>query len=82
MNKKGNTFIGIVLGLLIFVFGVLIVPYIADDITDTRVTLNCANPSDITGGTMLTCLQMSIIIPYFIWLFVSIFLGLIIGGKI
>lgn len=82
MNKKGNIFLGVIIGMFIFISGVLIVPFLADDISTLRTNLNCANPSQITGGVMVTCLLNSALIPYFIWFFTSIALGFIIGGKI
>jgi hypothetical protein len=78
MKRKGNIFFGAVVGLIIFVFGVLIIPFFADDITTTRVALDCTNTS-IYDGTKLTCLGTDLVIPYFIWFFVSVAVGYFVG---
>lgn len=80
MNKKGASMLGIVLGLFIFMMGVLFIPFITDDITTSRVDLDCTNTS-ITDGTKLTCLGIDIVIPYLIWLFVSLAMGLMTEDK-
>lgn len=80
MNKKGNVFLNLVLGIFIFISGVLIYPYITDDITTTRALLNCENFAGLSNGTIIQCLITSGIAPYFIWFFISIALGFIIGG--
>jgi len=79
MNKRGNIFLGVVVFLFIFVFGVLFMPFITDDITTTRTSLNCSN-SSISDGTKLQCLGIDIVIPYFIWFFVSVGAGYL-GGR-
>ena len=81
MNKKGAVFFGIILGISIFIFGVLFIPFLMDDITTFRSAMNCASPSSITSGDMLSCLISDTTIPYLIWFFSSLALGLIMGGK-
>lgn len=80
MNKKANIFTGIVLFLLIFFTGVLIIPYFTDDIVSVRTLLSCASPLDISDGTKLMCLNIDLLIPYFIWFITSVSLGYL-GGK-
>ena len=80
MNKKGSLFFGITLGIFIFVIGALFIPFFADDITTSRTQLDCTNMS-ITDGTKLACLQVDLLIPYIIWFFVSLALGLIMGAN-
>lgn len=79
MNRKGSLFLGIALALFIYVSGVLIMPFIADDIATFRVDLDCYN-SAISGGNKITCLYGGALMPYFIWFFISLAVGLIIGG--
>lgn len=80
MNKKGSVFLGLALGIFIFIMGILILPFILDDITISRVSLSCSDTS-ISSGNKLTCLFISAVTPYFIWLIVSLALGLVIGGA-
>ena len=56
MNKRGNIFFGVTLAIVIFVFGVLFMPFLADDITTSRAGLDCTN-SSISSGTKLNCLM-------------------------
>lgn len=79
MNKKGELFFGIFLGLFLFVIGVLFIPFLTDDITTARTDLNCENPASLTGGVMLECLTIDLVAPYLIWFFVSLAIGYIIG---
>ena len=79
INKKGSIFLGVTIGIFIYIIGVLFIPFITDDITTTRNELDCTNAS-ITGGTMITCLMVDSLIPYIIWFFISLLLGFIVGG--
>ena len=80
MNKRGSIFLGLGLGIFIFITGVLILPFIADDVTTFRTALNCATAGSISDGTKLTCLFGGAIVPYYIWFFSSLALGVVIGG--
>ena len=82
MNKKGSVFFSVVIGLIVFMTGVLFIPFIVDDITTFRTALDCEMTGTITSGTMMTCLFGSALIPYFIWFFTSLALGFIAGGKL
>lgn len=77
-NKKGNIFWGITIGFFLFAMGVLIIPFITDDITTARTGLDCSN-STISDGTKFTCLQHDLVVPYLIWFFVSIAIGYFMG---
>ncbi len=80
MNKRGAIFLGLSLGIFLFIMGVLIMPFILDDITTARTSLDCGGDS-ISDGTKLVCLLISGLNPYYIWLFTSLAVGLIIGGA-
>ncbi len=80
-NKKGNVFFGVGLGLFLFVTGVLILPFLTDDITTARANLGCELPATISSGTMFVCLGISGIAPYFIWFFLSLAIGFILGSN-
>lgn len=80
MNKKGSFLLSVSIGLFIYIMGVLFIPFITDDITTTRNDLDCTN-SSITDSTKLTCLAVDLVVPYFIWFFISLLIGFIIGGT-
>ncbi len=81
MNKKGNVYFGIGMGIFIFIMGVLFLPFILDDIDTSRNALSCSTPESISDGIKLTCLAISGLVPYYLWFFISIALGYIIGSK-
>jgi len=78
MNKRGNIFMGVVVALILYVFGILFIPFLTDDITTARSDLDCSNAS-IYDGTKLQCLGIDIVIPYFIWFIISASLGYLAG---
>ena len=82
MNKKGSIVFSVVIGLILFMTGVLFMPFFVDDITTFRTELDCTNTGSITDGTMMTCLFGSALLPYFIWFFSSLALGFVVGGRI
>jgi len=78
MNSKGSFFLGFIIFLIIFINGVLFIPFFQDDITTARTDLNCSDDT-ISSGNMITCLIVDSTIPYFIILFISVGLGYIVG---
>ena len=80
MNKRGNIFFGIAIFFLIYVFGVLFLPFIADDIATTRIQLDCTNVN-IIDGAKLNCLLTDVLMPYFILFFISASAGFLIGRN-
>lgn len=79
MNKRGSAFFGVTIGIVVFIFGVLFLPFLMDDVTTFRGAMDCSN-TDISGGTMFSCLIGDAAIPYLVWFFISLALGFIIGG--
>lgn len=80
MNKKGNIFFGLGIFALIYIFGVLFIPFITDDITTTRIDLDCTN-SSITDGTKMNCLLTDVLTPYFILFIIAAAGGYLIGSN-
>jgi len=79
MNKRGNIYFGIVIALIFWIGGILIMPFIVDDVATFRVDMNCNNTS-ISDMSKINCLAGDTVIPYFIWTLAMIALGFIIGG--
>lgn len=70
MNQKGQIGtlgIAIVVGIMLFMVGMMAMNFIKDEVTRARdsSSLNCAS-SDISNGTKLTCLAVDIVVPYLI----------------
>jgi len=80
MNKKGNIYFGIVITLIVWVAGILILPFLANDVLTFRTAMDCSN-SSISNFTKVNCLAGDSVIPYFIWTLASIALGFIVGGR-
>ena len=80
MNKKGNLFLAVTIGLAIWIFGVLFIPFLTDDIVSARIGMDCSNVA-ISDGAKLSCLTVDLIIPYFIWFVISIAIGYIMGAN-
>lgn len=68
MNNKGQVGIAIVSAIVIFIVGMLVINIIKPEITIARSNtgLDCANVTNISDGTKLTCLAVDFTIPYFI----------------
>jgi len=80
INKRGSVFFGVAIGLVVFIFGVLFIPFLMDDVSTFREAMSCEDTS-ISGGTMLSCLVADATIPYLIWFFISLALGFIVGAR-
>jgi len=81
MNKRGAIFFGVVIGFFLFAMGVLFMPFLEEDITTFRSNMECSS-SSIGYGTMALCLLGDGLMPYFIWFFTSMSIGLIGGSRI
>jgi hypothetical protein len=79
-NKKAGMFMGVIVAITLFIAGILFLPFITDDITTARNDIDCTNTS-ISDGAKLTCLQIDLVVPYFIWFLLSISLGFIVGAN-
>ena len=77
----GNAIFGVTLGIVCFIVGVLFIPFLTDDITIARASLNCTGEDSISDGIKFTCLQIDLIIPYVILFFCSLAVGIIGGSK-
>ena len=78
-GKKGSVWLGVTIAIVVYIFGILFLPFIADDVDTFRINMNCSN-SSITDSSKLACLVGDLTIPYFIWILVSIAIGFIVGG--
>jgi len=76
MNKKGNIYSVILISVIIFMVGMIMVNFLKPEITTARTDLNCAS-STITDGTKLMCLNVDIVLVYFIILVLSLTIGVI-----
>ena len=66
--------------LVLFMVGTQFIPFAQDSIDDFRTSYQCSTNSSISDGAKASCLVTDIGIPYFIWLLVSLAIGLLLGG--
>ena len=79
-NKKAQGLgLSIIVAIVIFIIGITCVSLLKPEITRARsaASLNCEDTANISDGTKLTCLVVSVVIPYFIVLILSLAGGLI-----
>jgi len=82
MNNLGQGLLSsILIGVMIFMAGMLFTNFLKSDVTDARsalVGLDCNN-NTISDGNKVTCLGVDLVIPYFIWGVISASGGVIIA---
>lgn len=79
-NKKGTMFLGFIFAFFFFILGMLVLPFMQDEASSARTSLNCTN-SSISDGNKTTCLMTSGAIPYFI-IAILIFIGGFVGNEL
>lgn len=74
MNNRGQgLLISVLIGVMIFMAGMLFTNFLKSDVTDARsslVGLDCSNTT-ISDGNKVTCLGVDLVVPYFIWAVIS-----------
>ena len=79
MNKQGNIMMTIIIALAFFMFAMLFLGFIMDNIAVSRTSdnLDCSN-LNITSGNKIACIGVDLIVPSFIITIVIIGVGVII----
>jgi len=77
-NKKGQMGIAIITAILLILIGFMCINFVKDEVTRARTDLDCASPDDISDSTKLLCLVVDTTVPYWIWLVLSVSIGVII----
>ena len=78
-SKKGTMGIAIITSIFVLIIGLAIINLLIPEVTNFRTDMNCADASSISDATKLTCLVGGISIPYWIFLILSITIGIIIA---
>ena len=76
MNKQANVYSAVMIGLIIFMVGMIVVNFIEPNVTQTRTDLSCS-AAGISDGTKLMCLMADTAVPYYIVLIFAIVGGII-----
>jgi len=78
MNKKAQSLgLGIMGFLLVILVGFMSVNFLMTEVSQARVDLDCTNVANIEDGVKLLCLTHDLVIPYWIWIILSIAIGII-----
>jgi len=77
MNNKGQIGLSIIVAIFIFIIGMVCINFLKDEVTTARDALDCSSVDDISGGIMLACLTIDIVVFYWIIIIFSIAGGLI-----
>jgi hypothetical protein len=93
MNKRGGAiYAGVVIGIIVFLAGVLFVEHLSNGIDSARISISCSSATtpitttlsngtiattDMSDGNKLTCLMVDTVIPYFIVTLIAIAAGFI-----
>lgn len=75
MNKKGNLYAAIMVSLLILLVGLTVTNFIKPEVTNARSLIDCTSPA--TDGTKFMCLNIDVVVPYFIVIVLSLAGGVI-----
>lgn len=77
-SKRGQSMGLAIMGLIFFVIiGLTCVNFFFNEIDTARAALSCASPDDISDGTKITCLIVDIVLPYWIWIIISVGVGFV-----
>ncbi len=81
MNNRGQgLFMSIVVGVMIFMVGLLFINFLSGEITRASTALDCDNSDVISNGTKIACLIIDVTMLYFILIIFS-FSGGIIAAR-
>ena len=79
MNKKGQSLgLGIMSAILIIIVGFTALNFLTSEVTQSRIDMDCSNADNIEDGNKLFCLVADIVIPYWIWIILTIAISVII----
>lgn len=77
-NKRGQSLgLSIMSLILIIIAGFVMINFLTGEVTRTRVDMACSDVDNIEDGNKLFCLVADIVIPYWIWIILSVAIGAI-----
>lgn len=80
MNRKGSLWLSVIVGIMVFMAGMLILNHFRPEVTTLRnaSNLDCTNVT-ISDGTKLTCLGVDLVVPGLIVVIISLAASLVVG---
>lgn len=84
MRRRGQTTaaLSILFAFAIYFFGIQFVNFLIPDVDTARTALSCSTPSSLSSGIRILCLFVGGVIPYFIWIIVSVTGGIFLSKLI
>jgi hypothetical protein len=79
MDNKGQLGITIIISIFIFIVFIGVTNLLMPELTQFRIDMNCANPSEISSGVKIACLVGDTTIIYFIGIVLAVSVGGIIA---
>jgi hypothetical protein len=80
MNKKAQSVGLAIMGIIfVIIMGFAMINFLFNEVDLARAGLSCASPNSISDGSKLLCLIVDLTIPYWIWIVLSIGVGLILA---
>ena len=78
INKKGQSLgLAIMSFIFIIITGFLLINFLTGEVTRSRVDMACSEVDDIEDGNKLFCIVVNAVIPYWIWIILSVAIGAI-----
>lgn len=78
MNKKGQSLgLSIMSFISIIIVGFLALNFLTTEVTQSRIDLACSDAENIEDGNKLLCLVVNAVVPYWIWIILTIAVGAI-----
>lgn len=82
-NKKAqSTGLAIMGTIFVIIIGFTALNFLFNEVDTARANLDCSSPESISDGSKLLCLVIDITIPYWIWIILSIGIGLILARLV
>ena len=79
INKRGQSLgLGIMSFIFIIIAGFLMLNFLTGEVTRSRIDMACSDVDNIEDGNKLFCMVTNIVVPYWIWIIISVGIGAVI----
>lgn len=83
MNRRAQTAaLGILFAFAIYFFGIQFINFLIPSVDTARTALACGSPAALSSGIRILCLFVGGVIPYFIWVVVSVVGGMFLSKLV
>jgi len=78
-TKAQSTGLAILGFIFVIIIGFMSINFLFNEVDTARAALSCSSPASISDGMKLLCLTVDAVIPYWIWIILSVAVGLILA---